>query len=35
MTTLRFWSDRGVDGFRVDISGLAKNLAPARPGEPG
>ncbi len=25
--TLRFWSDRGVDGFRVDVAhGLAKNL---------
>ncbi|MEU7409344.1 glycoside hydrolase family 13 protein [Streptomyces sp. NPDC042638] len=29
-TTLRFWSDRGVDGFRVDVAhGLAKHL-----GEP-
>ncbi|GAA3124356.1 glycoside hydrolase family 13 protein [Streptomyces rameus] len=29
-TTLRFWSDRGVDGFRVDVAhGLAKDL-----GEP-
>ena len=27
LTTLRFWSDRGVDGFRVDVAhGLAKNL---------
>jgi alpha-glucosidase len=28
LTTLRFWSDRGGDGFRVDVAhGLAKNLA--------
>ncbi|WP_330458914.1 glycoside hydrolase family 13 protein [Streptomyces sp. NBC_00820] len=27
-TTLRFWSDRGVDGFRVDVAhGLSKDLA--------
>ncbi|OKH98948.1 alpha-amylase [Streptomyces sp. CB02923] len=27
-TTLRFWSDRGADGFRVDVAhGLAKDLA--------
>ena len=27
LTTLRFWSDRGVDGFRVDVAhGLAKDL---------
>ena len=27
LKTLRFWSDRGVDGFRVDVAhGLAKNL---------
>jgi alpha-glucosidase len=30
LTTLRFWSDRGVDGFRVDVAhGLKKNLNPA------
>ena len=36
LTTLRFWSDRGVDGFRVDVAhGLAKNLAePLEPLEP-
>ncbi len=28
--TIRFWADRGVDGFRVDVAhGLAKNLDPA------
>jgi alpha-glucosidase len=33
LTTLRFWSDRGADGFRVDVAhGLAKNLA--EPFEP-
>jgi len=27
LRTLRFWSDRGVDGFRVDVAhGLAKNI---------
>jgi alpha-glucosidase len=27
--TLRFWSDRGADGFRVDVAhGLAKDLVP-------
>ena len=37
-TTLRFWSDRGVDGFRVDVAhALAKDLAePLRDlGAPG
>ncbi len=29
LATLRFWSDRGVDGFRVDVAhGLKKNLDP-------
>ncbi|MGN7191795.1 glycoside hydrolase family 13 protein [Curtobacterium sp. MCBA15_004] len=34
-TTLRFWSDRGVDGFRVDVAhGLAKDLStPYRPSD--
>jgi alpha-glucosidase len=28
LKTLRFWADRGADGFRVDVAhGLAKNLA--------
>jgi len=28
LQTLRFWSDRGVDGFRVDVAhGLAKDLS--------
>ena len=28
LNTLRFWSDRGVDGFRVDVAhGLVKDLA--------
>ncbi|MFT4219651.1 MAG: glycoside hydrolase family 13 protein [Microbacterium sp.] len=30
LATLRFWADRGVDGFRVDVAhGLKKNLDPA------
>ncbi len=34
LATLRFWSDRGVDGFRVDVAhGLAKNLAEPLPGQ--
>jgi alpha-glucosidase len=32
LTTLRFWSDRGVDGFRVDVAhGLAKSLPEVLP----
>jgi alpha-glucosidase len=32
VTTLRFWSDRGVDGFRVDVAhGLAKRLSDPLP----
>ena len=28
LTTLRFWGDRGVDGFRVDVAaGLAKDMS--------
>lgn len=30
ITTLRFWSDHGADGFRIDVAhGLAKNLEEA------
>ena len=32
LTTLRFWGDRGVDGFRVDVaSGLAKDMSEPYP----
>jgi alpha-glucosidase len=32
LTTLRFWSDRGADGFRVDVAhGLAKDLTEPLP----
>ena len=34
LTTLRFWSDRGVDGFRVDVANLLVKDLPARlPGK--
>jgi alpha-glucosidase len=34
--TLRFWSDRGVDGFRVDVAhGLAKDLTEPLRSKPG
>ncbi|MER6091643.1 glycoside hydrolase family 13 protein [Streptomyces bluensis] len=34
LTTLRFWADRGVDGFRVDVAHmLAKDLSEPLPGK--
>lgn len=34
LTTLRFWSDRGVDGFRVDVAhGCAKELPEVLPSQ--
>ncbi|MCC3763413.1 glycoside hydrolase family 13 protein [Glycomyces sp. TRM65418] len=34
LKTLRFWSDRGVDGFRVDVAhALAKDLPPDLPSQ--
>lgn len=34
LTTLRFWADRGVDGFRVDVAhGLTKHLPETLPPE--
>ena len=36
LATLRFWSDRGTDGFRVDVAhGLAKDLAEPLRSLPG
>lgn len=32
LTTLRFWADRGVDGFRIDVAhALAKDMTPPLP----
>lgn len=34
LTTLRFWADRGVDGFRIDVAhALAKDLAEPLPSQ--
>ncbi|MDR4534594.1 glycoside hydrolase family 13 protein [Glutamicibacter sp. PS] len=34
LTTLRFWSDRGVDGFRIDVAhALSKDLSDPLPSE--
>ena len=36
LTTLRFWGDRGVAGFRVDVAhALAKDLSEPLRGQPG